>query len=471
MIYCNVSQSYQPPESFQWCCTISLRTMKLIIGIVFTSLAFSTHAQEELCKIEKNLKICENSAGVIAHVTVENPSALNRGILEMTFDGDTTIGSKAFSDPRVRGFLLEMPYTNQRNQSALPTLTLHPDTFVESSNMYRIFIMHANVNVIGESFSPMTQLTYLRFMHCGFTDVPTKMLESTENLTELSFENNYIRVIRSQAFAPVKLLRELHLEGNGIESLELGCFDGLDHLKVLTLDQNHFSSTPGILKGLNSLVRLNIDDAFDENGFNIDILQNLPAISNIRMGFNNMTTLKPDMFSIFPQIRHLALFGNHITRIPKGVFDRARSLFVIHLARNDIGFIEPGAFSGLNVSLLNLLNNRVDKTIETDTFSGLSVDRLQLDSNNITELKAGAFNALSAQQIILSWNKLTQIDVDDFLGLDTEELDLSHNCISSIAPNAFQNSKVKKLRLKGNPLDRVDKDKWGLPASAEISML
>ncbi|XP_015119771.1 leucine-rich repeat-containing protein 15-like [Diachasma alloeum] len=444
--------------------------MKIIIGAILTSLVSSALGQDEVCKSHKGLNICEKSTTTITSVKVEERSALHDGILELSFDGDTTIGPKAFSVLELRGFLLMMPYSNERILSALPTLTLHPDTFVGSSNISRIFVLRANVNLIGESFTSMTQLQYLRFMYCGFTEVPTRMLESTPNLDELSFENNYIRAVRPHAFAPLKRLRELHLEGNGIVSLELGCFDGLDQLRVLNLADNHFTATPGIFNGLNKVFRLDIENAFDENGFNIDILRDLPALGSMRMGHNNVTSLEPDMFAIVPELENLSLYGNHITSVPKGVFDRLKSLYLLHLAANDVGSIEPGAFSGLNMTVLYLLDNRVDKTIETGTFSGLSVHELNLECSNVTELKPRAFDGLSAQEVNLSHNKLTQVGADDFSGLDTEELKLRDNGISSIAPNAFKNTKVKKLDLSENPIREADKDKWGLPASTEVLM-
>ncbi|XP_011307896.1 uncharacterized protein [Fopius arisanus] len=46
--------------------------------------------------------------------------------------------------------------------------------------------------------------------------------------------------------------------------------------------------------------------------------------------------------------------------------DTMKSLKAVHPAQNDTKRIEAGAFSGLNMNALYLLDNKVDRVIETD---------------------------------------------------------------------------------------------------------
>ncbi|XP_015119772.1 carboxypeptidase N subunit 2-like [Diachasma alloeum] len=439
------------------------------IFLVLISLAVSAapaQGQEEVCSDEDwDFRMCKKS-NALTRVT-HDASIFSGKSFYKTLSGITAINEDAFDTLDLERLVLTFS-ERDGDETPPPAVSIKPNTLVGLANLRELSIGGGRIDSNGGILALPRSLVSLKFRTCGFTEVPTETLSAVPNLEELSLEGNDIRSVKPDAFAGLTSLKTLDLSRNRVKKLHDGCFNQLGNLESLNLVQNMIAPAPGLLRGLNKLKKLYMSDAFNLAGFQPYLLEDVPALKVLYLGFNRMSSLQAGMFDALHGLEDLSLYGNLLQHVPRGVFDTLGSLNELSLADNRIETIEPGAFSGLNLTRLVLSLNNI-KTIETGTFSNLNVsNRLVLRKNLISDVKPRAFRKLTTRQLDLTENKLTKVDADDFAGLTARELDLSSNRITAVAPDAFIYARIDVLGLFLNPIAGVDKNGWGLQESVEI---
>uniref|UniRef100_A0A0C9QPB7 Lrrc15_12 protein n=1 Tax=Fopius arisanus TaxID=64838 RepID=A0A0C9QPB7_9HYME len=443
--------------------------MNKIVGLNLFFFVSSVLGNDEVCKpIMGSYKLCRKS-NTLTRVITDN-AFLSSLYLFLDRTDDTTIGPNAFSNLNLNVLSLYFPYPKYNDPPTI-AVTLLPNSLVGLSELKNLTIKNANINFgDGNPLSSLVLLQELEISKSNFTEIPTDMLAMLPNLEDLSLEGNQIRKIEPKDLLPLKHLKRLDLSYNDITDIKPGTFDEFNALRTLDLSFNSFPVVPGLLRGLSCLKLLRISKSFDHNGFQSEMLSDVPNLDELQLDFNNLSTLSPDMFQNLRSLRVLSLYGNKIRDIPRGVFDQMPSLKDISIADNEIETITPGAFGDSDIDTVNLSLNPVRKTIQTDTFRGLTVRRLILSKCKIAKLESKAFNGLQVTQMLdLTENDLTEVGVDDFSGLRTKNLDLSQNRIAAITKDAFKMTAMERFGLYGNPIkDRVKATEWGIKSSVVI---
>ena len=133
----------------------------------------------------------------------------------------------------------------------------------------------------------------------------------------------------------------------------------------------------------------------------------------------------------------------------------------LNLSEQNITILKSGDFDGLSaLESLALYKNRL-RSLPADLFSGLSaLSKLDLGSNDLSSLSADLFSDLSALSwLSLSFNKLGSLPTGIFSGASSlNTLNLSYNKLGSLPTDLFSDlSALRTLNLSSNKLS-------GLPA-------
>ena len=235
------------------------------------------------------------------------------------------------------------------------------------------------------------------------TDFPT-------TLSHLDLSTNPITVLPSEAFAigdNTSNLREVILFGCDISTVELGAFNGLDH------------------------------------------------VSKVRMYDNAVTVLTNGYFFGLSGTTEMYLQESSLTAIEVGTFNGQHSLVFLDLSGNALVTLQESTFQGL-VSLTELeLDNNNLSTLERGTFQELaSLIKLQLQSNSLTSLIRETFIGLgSLIYLYLNSNTMQVIEEGAFNGLDKlRELYLQHNALVTFPEMTDTSASLVILWIYNNPL-------------------
>ena len=321
----------------------------------------------------------------------------------------------------------------------------------------------------------------------------------TRSLTVRCNESNSISSLEPAAFANLKELQELNIEGCLIERIPNRAFDGLDKLKKLTIKTSAKSSVlivdQGSLQGLPSLrtldlsgngIRslpqselcnlpelLSLDLSYNEIGSLREVLSErqqkeeecLSSLELLNLANNEITTLEDsDIFWPLYRLKELKLSANFIRHVQgSSVAIKSESLQVLDLSQNQITSLPETVFSNFSrtLTLLSIANNSISSLPDKIFDSMSSLEILDLSGNLLQDshLSTALFRNLSSLlELNLSSNRLLDVKESKelFASLSSlEALKLGHNQLENF-PSFPPLPQLRVLELSGNKIDRLD---------------
>ncbi|KAF2903056.1 hypothetical protein ILUMI_03134 [Ignelater luminosus] len=169
----------------------------------------------------------------------------------------------------------------------------------------------------------------------------------------------------------------------------------------------------------------------------------------------------------FPaSVRELNLFNNRITSIKAADFkilnetnsssNTPTRFEVLNLVYNRIATIEAYAFANLSrLRILDMDANKVLSKIDEYSFAQSTVEELHLDLNGIRSIDPGAFRGLHLSILELGSNTIRKIERNPFPGSSIQQINLIFNEVEIIEPPAF--SDVKNLQMLVLSYNRMGK--------------
>ena len=183
------------------------------------------------------------------------------------------------------------------------------------------------------------------------------------------------------------------------------------------------------------------------------------ALHTIRLDYNSLSTLPPEIFQNLSTLSLLSLKGNFLHTLDDATFRGLNRLNSLSLSDNNLNTLQQGCFRKLfNVTKLYLSNNEF-VSLNANLFSDMkSLTTLTLSVSKLQMLPNSLFKGLMNLEILyLNQNKLQNLPKRLFTGLvNLSDLRLSSNQIISLDGNLFnETSKLVYLSLGNNNLTNL----------------
>ena len=352
-------------------------------------------------------------------------------------------------------------------------------------------VMNASSLAIGD-FTRLAGLETLSLSNNGLTRLPPEIFDGLRVLTELNLSGNALETFTPRHLYDLTELRTLSLysalspgvelasrlfarnsklvhigaannfpAGSRSSPLPADLFAGLVNLQDLRLNRNPgLTSLPaGLFSGLMSLrdLRLNLNPGL--TSLPAGLFSDLMNLEILRLNGNSaLTSLPVGLFSGLASLQHLNLSHSGLTSLPNGAFSNLAALRILYLSNNAITSLPSDALVGSQaLQELHLSHNQLT-TLPEDVFSGLaSLITINLSNNVMTSLSDDddVLVGLGAlQELHLPDNRLTTLPEGVFSGLSSlRTIDLSNNVITSLPDDVLVGlNALQELRLPNNQL-------------------
>ncbi|KAJ8411297.1 hypothetical protein AAFF_G00173030 [Aldrovandia affinis] len=159
-----------------------------------------------------------------------------------------------------------------------------------------------------------------------------------------------------------------------------------------------------------------------------------------------------------PWIVQLDLSHNKLQSLDGTLFTKLRHLSEIKLNNNELESVPDLGPCSVNITLLNLANNRMVKIWAEQLQSFQSLETLDLSNNNIGELRVTSFPPLPLKNLFMNNNRISSLEPGcfDSLSSSLQVLKLSRNRLSNVPPKIFQLPNLQHLELNRNRVRRID---------------
>lgn len=449
----------------------------------------------------KFLDLSDNVLRAIPYATIRSLKTLLRIHLSRNYitaingfeddNGDSPTTPSSFNTNNNNGIHLDELVLDENYIKLLPRQAFRRFRFIGTLSL------NGNpLRTIREEAFLGTQIVQLFIRNCDLLKITSTTFQNlVDHLELLDLSHNGITDGNDvvQALTNMSKLINISLIGNSVSHpLPLGFLNSspsLQYLHVESVGRNQQSKT-GIynedlkeLKYQRSLgMSLFPKPTLDGNEFR-DLSMTLERL--ILTG-SNLRSLKSESFQYLPNIKHLDLSSNHISRIednsfkpttyslqsldlgnafdssvrqlPEAIFKQLSALEKLDLSNNRLQMIPSGLFySQSELRHLNLQDNAIGK-LEPGTFhSGhhKKLENIKMSFNRLTRLRAITFSKLqSLKYLYLDDNHIETIESYAFDELSTLEcLDLQGNNIKTIQKAAFRNlPKLTLINLAHNSL-------------------
>lgn len=166
--------------------------------------------------------------------------------------------------------------------------------------------------------------------------------------------------------------------------------------------------------------------------------------------------LETGTFKDLANLTDIKMVGVNIENIQPGFIENLPNLKYITITYNLIAEIRKNIFSNLQVTTLDLENNKIHR-IQRDAFENLDADILSLNNNSLRSIENGWFKNSTINNLQVTSNKVSWIGKDTFAGIkNLEYLDLFDNGIFCIQDGTFSSLKLRQLDLSENLLTQTN---------------
>ncbi|KAI4482586.1 hypothetical protein M0804_008439 [Polistes exclamans] len=323
----------------------------------------------------------------------------------------------------------------------------------------------------------------------GLEDIPTQHLP--EGVEELSLTKNNFPIIKSDAFAGLRVLKKLSLDGNNISSIRPFAFRGLNKLRELSIQDTPLSyiekfsfaalqNVSVLLLASNKIRYIEGYSFAGTSNIRAILLSNNPLLSLHSYAFRGLTNvvrlilpsgirnIEPGAFDGLHTVGLLKLTFMDLPSLKSYTFRGLSHVNSLNIQECDLGVIQKDAFAGLTyVDHLNILNNKIDLIERFHLREEDAVNILRFYGNHVLEAPR------HAKDIILEVNSISAIGnhfpcdcqahnilESDFVNCSVAEFQRNNYCISPIEYNNKPMSQVD-FELIANCYDNVVQDNLG----------
>jgi Leucine-rich repeat (LRR) protein len=224
---------------------------------------------------------------------------------------------------------------------------------------------------------------------------------SLPGLVELFASNN--RVVGINYMMNMSGLEVLDLSFNLITHLPDSLPARMPSLRILKLAHNLLEAFEVNDFVWNSLVELDLSSNRIRR-FSLCSTCHLPNLELLDLSSNQLLTICPDWFKMFPSLASFDASYNPVSVITGHTFAVCSQLVTLSLSHLDrLQSVDSDAFVGLKqLHTLSLSHNKLLNILHADTFCHVAdLSQLELNSNNLSSLPASALSCLGSLQTLL----------------------------------------------------------------------
>ncbi|KAJ8681551.1 hypothetical protein QAD02_017343 [Eretmocerus hayati] len=390
--------------------------------------------------------------------------------LSLSFNHLTEISEEAFSGLDDSLEILELSFafsTDVFPQRALrPLKALH--WLVLDNNNF--------ASLESAAFYSHSQLRYVNLESNRLHYLPERlfMSELHPELRDVKLGYNLLEALPDDTFHNLTELRALDLTGNRLARLEPASIVHCPKLVSVSLANNRIAHVDNAaFQGLSGLRFLHLEfNKLTKLDFQAFADSGAPDFS-LNVSYNSISMLFPSR-SQMPNLTRLDLGFNNLTHLPTDIFGNTPQLRTINLQNNFLTTIEPGIFALKSLATLSLRDNRLE-SLRRQSFGGQleGLQQLDLSGNALSQLTNEQFRQLRSLRVLnLARNRLRSLSRDVFTGTRLEILDLNRNKFT-VAPSASFSDVEYTLRsidLSENYIDHVDGPSFPTPQLTWLSL-
>ncbi|XP_036388811.1 biglycan-like [Megalops cyprinoides] len=261
---------------------------------------------------------------------------------------------------------------------------LRENDFKGLSNLYALVLNNNQISrVHPRAFMPLQRMQKLYFSHNYLTAIPKNLPLS---LVELRIHDNRIRKVAEGAFAGLGNMNCIEMGRNPLQNsaFEPGAFRGLT-LSYLRISEARLTGVPTDLP--DSLRELHLD----HNQIQAIEMMDLSRYRNLYrlgLGFNHIRMIEDGSLYYLPDLRELHLENNQLNSIPSGL-SNMKYLQVVYLHSNNITHVGVNDFCPVGFemkrtyySAISLFSNPINLwEVQPNTFRCVT-DRLAVQFGN-----------------------------------------------------------------------------------------
>lgn len=217
--------------------------------------------------------------------------------------------------------------------------------------------------IFGGGIRNLKSVTTLKLSFCGIREIKPGGFVNLTHLETLSLSDNELDTIRYGVFNNLPVFT-LFLHRNEIRTIESRAFDDMPNLYRIKLnsnlltywDSNWFKNTPRITDLFfrrNEILKIpgrafrNLKGGHSYNGtYTVD--------TKIYLSHNNISFIDPHAFEGLEEFNQLYLDRNRLAEIDDRVFSHLKQIGVIFLSKNQLTSLPANMFPNINADLLTL---------------------------------------------------------------------------------------------------------------------
>ncbi|MDO5696129.1 MAG: NEAT domain-containing protein [Eubacteriales bacterium] len=178
------------------------------------------------------------------------------------------------------------------------------------------------------------------------------------NVTSLNANGNRIEKILAGLFDGATGLTAIELNGNNISELPAETFANNKALKKLRLAANPIGTLPeGLLKNSLALEELELGKILADR-LPADLIRNLSALKNLYLDENELSSLDPAFFETNTALEKLHMNNNRLQTLPESM-TKLTNLRVLDIRNNDVAAVPEGIENLTALRKLDAANNRL----------------------------------------------------------------------------------------------------------------